>query len=162
MTDVSPGDPPESLGATVAFLLSQLGADSARRFHEALAPLGLEPRHFAILRFTAGAEGQSQQALGEALEIAPSRMVTLIDELEDRALIERRPNPTDRRARALYLTDAGHRALAASIERGLAHEAQVCATLTPAEREELIALLGRVAGAQGLTAGVHPGLRSGV
>jgi len=38
------------------------------------------------------------------------------------------------------------------------HEAQLCAGLTQAERQQLIALLSRVAAEQGLPTGVHPGV----
>ena len=147
--------------ATVGFLLSQLGAANARWFHQTLAPIGLEPRQFAILRFVAMAEGQSQQALGDSLQIAPSRMVALIDELEARGLMERRPNPSDRRARALHLTDGGRKALETAMERAMDHEAQLCEPLGEGERQLLIDMLQRIAAAQGLTAGVHPELQTG-
>lgn len=158
MTDVSPPEP----GSSVGFLLSQLGSANARWFHETLVPVGLEPRQFAILRFVSQEEGLSQQALGDALEIAPSRMVALIDELEERGLVERRPNPSDRRARALYVTREGRRLLAAAMKRALAHEAQLCGPLTADEREALIEMLQRLAAGQGLLPGVHPELHTGV
>lgn len=156
MTDVA-----DDAWATVGFLLSQLGAANARWFHETLVPVGIEPRQFAILRFVAQDEGRSQQALGEALGIAPSRMVALIDELEERGLVERRANPSDRRARALHVTGDGRRLLAAAMKRARAHEAQLCVTLDPDERAALIDMLQRVAAGQGLLPGVHPELRTG-
>ena len=156
MTDVS-----NVPWASVGFLLSQLGSANARWFHDTLVPLGIEPRQFAILRFVSEEEGRSQQALGEALGIAPSRMVALIDELEERGLVERRPNPSDRRARALHVTADGRRLLAAAMKRALAHEAQLCDPLKPKERQTLIELLQRVAAGQGLIPGVHPELRTG-
>jgi DNA-binding MarR family transcriptional regulator len=156
VTDVS-----DQAWATVGFLLSQLGAANARWFHETLVPVGLEPRQFAILRWVAQDEGRSQQALGDALGIAPSRMVALIDELEERGLVERRTNPSDRRARALHVTTDGRRLLATAMERALAHEAQLCAPLTLDERQALVELLQRVAAGQGLIPGVHPELRTG-
>lgn len=160
MTDVA-GHAGSGPWATVGFLLSQLGAANARWFHETLAPTGLQPRHLAILRFIAMEEGQTQSALGDGLQIAPSRMVALIDELEERDLVERRTNPADRRARALYLTGHGRKALAAAMKRAMAHERKLCAPLGDAERGQLIAMLQRLAEHQGLTAGVHPELRTG-
>ena len=82
-----------------------------RAFREILAPLELEPREFALLRAVAAAEGQSQQAIGERLQIPPSRMVAFVDALEERSLLERRHNPHDRRTRELHLTDAGRELL---------------------------------------------------
>jgi DNA-binding MarR family transcriptional regulator len=150
----------ERLGG-VGFLLSQVGFASAGRFHGALRDLGLEPRHFAVLRYLAGAEGESQHALGEALDIPASRMVGLIDDLEERGWAERRRSPADRRAHAVHLTPAGRRALDAAMAAGTRHEAMLCADLTPGEREELVSLLQRLAATLGLTAGVHPGLQLG-
>lgn len=147
--------------ATVGFLLSQLGAANAKRFREVLAPVGLEPRQFAVLRHLARAEGLSQQALADNLHIPPSRMVALIDELEERGLAERRPNPEDRRARALFLTDTGRDVLGRATALGMAHEAAVCSVLRPGERDQLIDALQRIAGSQGLTPGVHPELATG-
>src|ERR671915_123121 len=87
----APDRPPRSVG----FLISQLGFLSSKGFAEALGPLGIDPRDWALLRFVAAAEGQSQQALAERLAVPPSRMVALVDRLEQGGLIERRPDPDD-------------------------------------------------------------------
>jgi DNA-binding MarR family transcriptional regulator len=141
----------------VAFLLSQLGYHSSRLWQGRLAPLGLDPRHVMLLRHVAIAEGRSQQALGEAVQIPPSRMVALVDALEQRGLLRRRPDPNDRRVRTLHLTRDGWRLLDKVMEISLEHERQLCKGLQPAEREQLITLLSRLAAEQGLGEGVHPG-----
>jgi DNA-binding MarR family transcriptional regulator len=141
----------------VAFLLSQLGYHSSRLWQGRLAPLGLDPRHVMLLRHVAIAEGRSQQALGEVLQIPPSRMVALVDALEQRGLLRRRPDPGDRRVRTLHLTRDGRRLLDEVMEISLEHERQLCKGLQPAEREQLITLLSRLAAEQGLGEGVHPG-----
>jgi DNA-binding MarR family transcriptional regulator len=141
----------------VAFLLSQLGYHSSRRWKARLAPLGLDPRHVMVLRRLAGDEGRSQQALGDALQIPPSRMVALVDALEQRGLLMRQPSPNDRRVRTLHLTQEGRRLLGEIREISRAHEQQLCRGLQPAEREQLLTLLGRIAAEQGLVEGVHPG-----
>lgn len=151
-------DPDRLRAPGAAFLLSQVGFHSSRLWRQRLAPLGLEPRLVMLLRHVAAAEGQSQHALGEGLQIPPSRMVALVDDLEGRGLLERRANPTDRRARALHLTQAGRRLLVEVMELSVDHEAELCAGLDPAERRQLIALLSRISAEQGLTSGVHPGV----
>ncbi len=140
-----------------AFLLSQIGAHSGRLWTQRLAPFGLDPRHFVLLRHVAAEEGRSQQALGEALRIPPSRMVALVDDLEQRRLLERRPNPSDRRVRALYLTDDGRRLLGEVMKISAEHERDLTRGLDAPEREQLIALLTRLATSLGLIEGVHPG-----
>ena len=142
----------------VAFLLAQLGFHSSSLWKDRLAPLGMDPRHVVLLRHVAAAEGQSQQALGKAMQIPASRMVALVDELERRGVLERRPSLADRRAHALVLTGEGRRLLDRIMKVSADHEAQLCAGLTQAERQQLIALLSRVAAEQGLPTGVHPGV----
>jgi DNA-binding MarR family transcriptional regulator len=141
-----------------AFLLSQVGFHSSRLWRERMARLDLDPRAVVLLRHVAAAEGQSQQALAEALQIPPSRMVALVDELEKRRMLERRPIPGDRRVRALHLSREGRRVLRKVMAASAQHEAALCAGLDPGEREQLISLLSRLAADHGLPAGVHPGV----
>jgi MarR family transcriptional regulator for hemolysin len=52
-------------------------------------------------------EGLSQVDLADVLELQPISLVRLLDRLVDHGLLERRPDPKDRRANRLYLTRAG-------------------------------------------------------
>lgn len=153
---VAPDRPPRS----VSFLVSQLGFVGSRGFAEALRPLGIDPREWSLLRYVAASEGQAQQTLAERLAIPASRIVALVDRLEEAGLIERRPDPTDRRVRALHVTAEGRRVLGRAIEAAIAFEKQFCAALEPAEREQLIDLLQKVQAGQVALRGVHPGLAS--
>jgi DNA-binding MarR family transcriptional regulator len=139
----------------VGFTVSSIGFAVAKRFRETLSPLELEPREFALLRGVAAAEGQSQQAIAEQLHIPPSRMVAFVDALEQRALLERRHNPHDRRTRELYLTADGQQLLGRAFQLALAFERELCADLTAAERQELLALLQRVGLQLGVAGGSH-------
>ena len=138
--------------------MSRLGFQVGDRLAEGLAPLGIEPRHFGLLRALAINEGQSQRAIGEALDIHPNRMVALVDDLERLRLVQRRPHPTDRRAYALALTAKGRRTLQKAFEIALDIEDTLCAGLAPAERSELLALLGKLHPLYAGPPGVHPGL----
>lgn len=144
-----------SPAGSVGFTLSSLGHAVARRFHATLEPLALEPREFALLRAVAPAEGASQQAIGERLQIPPSRMVAFVDALEQRGLLERRANPDDRRARALYLTEQGRAVLQSAFELASELERHLCAQLTAAERELLLEALQRVGAQLGVAPGTH-------
>ena len=143
---------------TVAFLLVQLGFHLGRLFGERLEPLGLEQRHAGMLARVAENDGRSQQAIAELLGVNPTRMVFLTDELEKLGLIERRRNPADRRSHALYLTGAGTAMLARIREVTRTHEAAITASLSGAERDQLIALLQRLARDQGLAGRALPGI----
>ena len=136
--------------STIAFLLVQLGFHVSGLFGERLKPLGLEQRHAGMLVRLAGNNGRSQQAIAELMGVNPTRMVFLTDELERLGLVERRRNPADRRSHALYLTEAGTAMLARVREVTRAHEAAITAGLNNAERDQLTALLRRLADGQGL------------
>src|SRR5262245_25535197 len=140
---------------SVGFRVSSTGYAVARGFRDLLAPLGLEPRAFAVLRAVSFAEGQSQQAIGERLKIPPSRMVAFLDALEERGLLERRQNPHDRRARELYLTANGRDLLHRAFAVAVGHERNLCADLSGEEREQLLSLLERVGDRLGVPADVH-------
>ena len=143
--------------SSVAFLLVQLGTHVAGLFGERLKPLGLEQRHAGMLVRLAQNNGRSQQAIAELMGVNPTRMVFLTDELEQLGLVERRRNPADRRSHALHLTKAGTAMLARVREVTAAHEADITAGLSEAERAELATLLRRVAREQGLAAHALPG-----
>jgi DNA-binding MarR family transcriptional regulator len=153
-------EPPvaEEAPRSVGFLISQLGFFSSRGFMEALAPVGIDPREFLLLRFVAADEGRSQQALAERLGIPASRMVALVDHLEDAGLIERRPDPEDRRVRGLHLTRKGRGALERAKKIAIDYETRLCAGINREERELLIDLLQKLQVTQTELGGVHPGL----
>ena len=140
---------------SVGFAISTTGYAIAARFRELLAPFGLEPREFALLRSVAAAEGDSQQAIGERMNVAPSRMVAFVDSLERRGLLERRQNPNDRRARALFLTEDGRELLGRAFQVAGEHERALSQDFTAAEREQLLDLLARVGAHLGVPIDVH-------
>ncbi|HKP20403.1 MAG TPA: MarR family transcriptional regulator [Thermoleophilaceae bacterium] len=143
---------------SVGFLISQLGFFSSRRFAEALEPLGIGPRDFLLMRFVDAGDGPPQQALAERLGIPPSRMVALVDHLEEMELIERRPDPWDRRVRRLFLTRKGRSVLGKAGKIAIDYETQLCAGINRKEREQLIDLLQRLQVTQTDLRGVHPGM----
>jgi DNA-binding MarR family transcriptional regulator len=144
-------------GDSPAFLLAQVGAHAAMQFGKRLEQLTLTRPHAGILRILQGQPGMTQQALADVLGMVPSRLVALIDELEDRGLVERRDNAEDRRRHALHLTEAGRASLEAIGRVALEHEQALLAVLSADEQRQLAALLQRVADQQGLTRQVHPG-----
>jgi DNA-binding MarR family transcriptional regulator len=153
-------EPPvaEQAPRSVGFLISQLGFFSSKGFMEALEPIGIGPKEFLLMRFVQATQGRSQQALAERLGVPPSRMVALVDHLEEAGLIERRPDPEDRRVRGLYLTRKGRGALERAAKIAIDYETRLCAGINREEREQLIDLLQKLQAGQTSLRGVHPGL----
>lgn len=85
-------------------------------------------------------------------------MVALVDELEERGMVERRPDPDDRRVRALYLTKKGRQTLTRGRKIAKQHEEEMTRGLGAADRKRLLDLLQKMVDEQALGRGVHPGL----
>jgi DNA-binding MarR family transcriptional regulator len=146
-------------GPGVAFLLTQLGTLAAQRFGERVAKIGLTPADAGLLRQVAMSPGISQQELAGRMSVLPSRMVVLVDSLEKRGLVERKPVKEDRRANALHLTSHGRATMTALSKIAAEHERDFCSALDANERTALKKLCDQLAAAHHLTPGVHPGYR---
>jgi DNA-binding MarR family transcriptional regulator len=153
-----PGMNGDRAPVTLAFLLSQVGVYASKRFAEQIATVGLQPPLFRVLNLVDAEEGKSQQAIAAGVEIPPSRMVAFVDELEKRGLVERRPDPKDRRVRALFLTAEGRRCLARGRKIAMRHEEDLTKGMKQADRKRLTELLQKIVDEQAIGKGVHPGL----
>jgi MarR family transcriptional regulator for hemolysin len=98
--------PNRSQNREILFTISDVGrllrtyADQKARLH------GMTRAQWAVLLRLERREGLKQSDLAEDLDIQPITLTRLVDRLCDNALIERRPDPNDRRAKRLYLTPA--------------------------------------------------------
>jgi len=140
-------------------MLSSLGYAISRRFHDVLGPLELEPGEFALLRAVEAGDGEAQNALAERLHISPSWMVAIVDDLERRELLERRPHARDRRVRNLHLTAAGKRVLRQAERKAQEFDGLVSEPLSEEETTQLFELLQRVAAGLDLQPGAHAAMR---
>ncbi|MFE7170375.1 MarR family winged helix-turn-helix transcriptional regulator [Streptomyces sp. NPDC057616] len=112
---------------------------------ESVADLPGRARGYLVLMALAGGEPPSQLALAKAVSLDRTVMTYLLDDLEAHELISRRPDPRDRRARQVILTDTGRRRLE-QVRRSLgAAEARLLTHLGDEDAEQLRALLSRVA-----------------
>ncbi|GAA1292323.1 hypothetical protein GCM10009609_71230 [Pseudonocardia aurantiaca] len=103
------------------------------------------PRGYQVLAAANRGERGSQLALAQRLGVDRTVMTYLLDDLETAGLVERRPDPADRRARRVVLTEAGSARLC-DVERRLrTAEEHVLGPLAPEEQETLRALLRRLA-----------------
>lgn len=97
----------------------------------ALVPTGVNGRELAVLTVLVEGEPPSQLEAAQRLGIDRSTMVTLIDGLEARGLVERRPHGADRRKNVVALTIAGRKTLAAASLVVDAAEREFLARLSP-------------------------------
>jgi DNA-binding MarR family transcriptional regulator len=111
-------------------------------------------RGYETLCAVVGGEHPSQLALAQHLGIDRTVMTYLVDDLVEADLVERRPNPADRRQRQVVATAAGRRLVAVRCAQVAEAEAELLQGLDPAEREEFLRLSRKAAHVVG---GVDPG-----
>ncbi|WP_328408756.1 MarR family winged helix-turn-helix transcriptional regulator [Nocardia sp. NBC_00403] len=114
----------------------------AGEMHASAQGLGVGPH--LVLKMLAAVGACSQQTLSEELRIDRSVMVSVCDDLEKSGYVRRERNPHDRRSYAVTVTDAGIDRLRAAEAAIPAHLDATFAALTPAERAQLTALLGKL------------------
>jgi DNA-binding MarR family transcriptional regulator len=137
----SPGQPTGRVGQLL-FVAQQAAQTLAA---ERLEPLGLSPRAWGVLSTLAESGPLTQIELATTMSIDRTAMVYLLDELEERSLVQRVRHPRDRRAFLIHLT-AGGQDLQRRAAAALAGAAGTLLTpLDPAEREQLVGLLAKVA-----------------
>ncbi|MGH2851287.1 MAG: MarR family winged helix-turn-helix transcriptional regulator [Solirubrobacteraceae bacterium] len=135
----------QELAASSGFLLSRLGfgfkSEGIARAEEA----GFEVYDYGVLAMLAEGVRQTQATIADALGVDPSRLVALLDSLEERGLITRQRDPQDRRRHVVSITDAGTRALGQLRELIVEFENEFFAPLDGQARAQLHELLTRLA-----------------
>jgi DNA-binding MarR family transcriptional regulator len=136
---------PEELVGSTAFLLKRLGFAAKEQAMRAYEESGLGPYHHAILVALDEETHETQGSIADALGYDRGQLVGLLDELEERGLIERRRDPADRRRQIVNMTPAGKKAL--NRLRGIAQrlEDDLLSPLDPVEQRRLHELLLRLA-----------------
>jgi DNA-binding MarR family transcriptional regulator len=141
---------PASLTCSAAFLLSKLGLYAKATFGQAMIDSGLRPPHYAVLVFLRSNANQPQTALAQMLRIDRSDVVSLIDALEARGLVQRGRDREDRRRYALALTAEGEALVERLAEVAAETEARLFAPLHPDEKAQLLEYLSRLAAFHGI------------
>ena len=104
----------------LAMALHEVARAMRRAFDRRARALGYTQSQWRVLWAISKAEGTSQAALAETLEMQPIALARILDRMEEAGLVERRPDPDDRRALKLYLTrEAGP---TIEVLRGIADE----------------------------------------
>jgi DNA-binding MarR family transcriptional regulator len=154
MTVTSPGEQtskqtaptlPDELVASPTFLLKRLGFAAKERALAAYESTGLHPYHHAILLVLDEGSRETQGSIADALGYDRGQLVGLLDELEERGLLDRRRDPQDRRRHVVTMTADGKRMLRQLRALSREVEDEFLSPLSERERVKLHALLLRLA-----------------
>lgn len=126
-------DPHEVLGYLLKHATLQLTALT----DTALEPLGIDSKDFGALRVLANREPTSQLDVARTLSIDRTTMVALLDVLERKSIVTRRPDPADRRRNVVELTDQGLQAYAAAETAHRDAENAFLAAVSPTAADQL-------------------------
>jgi MarR family transcriptional regulator for hemolysin len=122
------------------FLLSQAAHRLQTEMTAALEKIDTTPRAYCVLQKACLGE-YTQKQLAELCALDKTTMVVTLDALERDGLAERRPSPTDRRARIIAVTDAGRSVVARGEEIVAGLYEDVLASLPSEQREPFVAAL---------------------
>ncbi|WP_327303887.1 MarR family winged helix-turn-helix transcriptional regulator [Streptomyces sp. NBC_01298] len=125
-------------------LLAQASAHATRLVTEGLSGADAHKWHYATLVALDEFGPASQAALSGRTGIHRSDLVAVINELAARELVERTPDPADRRRNVITLTTAGRRRTRKLEQLLAAAQEELLSPLSPQEREQLVGLLGRL------------------
>jgi DNA-binding MarR family transcriptional regulator len=136
---------PQSVESDLGWALGTVMRNYLRAVDEVVAGVPGGPRGYQVLA-SCGQEGpRTQLALAQRLGLDRTVMTYLLDDLQGAGLVERRPDPTDRRARRVELTEAGTAQLCVLAGRLREAEDRLLDRLDPDERDVLRRLLFRLA-----------------
>jgi DNA-binding MarR family transcriptional regulator len=124
-----------------SLLLGLIGQEAMRRLREAHTVHNLKPRQFQLLALLHEDGAMGQRELGQAMDVDPSVLVTLLNPLEADGLISRERDLDDRRRHLVTLTPAGERHLDCAAQAQRDTDEALLAGLGADEREQLNALL---------------------
>jgi DNA-binding MarR family transcriptional regulator len=135
---------PARLRELPSWLLNQAALRGQRIGARVLAEAGAHRSHYAVLSALDEFGPDSQAALGRRCGIDPSDMVALMAVLTGDGLVERAPDPADRRRNVVSITRAGRRRLDKLDSTVAAAQDELLEPLSTADRARLVALLTRV------------------
>ena len=143
---VKPGvKAPFELICSTTFLLKRVGMLAKERSMEAYEAIGANPYHYSVLAVLEEGARDTQAKIADALGYDRSWLVGLLDELEEEGLVERKPDPADRRRNVVTLKPEGQARLLEFRALTKQVEDEFLEPLSKAERQQLHDLLLKLA-----------------
>jgi DNA-binding MarR family transcriptional regulator len=134
----------QAMSDNLGQVLSDVSRLLRRAFDERARGIGVTRPQWQVLTMLARHEGINQGGLAELLDVEPITLCRMVDRLQEAGLVERRPDPNDRRAWLLFLADKAGGMLDELRPLGLNLFEEAMNGLDDAEREALLTMLKRV------------------
>jgi MarR family transcriptional regulator, transcriptional regulator for hemolysin len=128
----------------ISFVLHDVARLLKKRFEQRSRASGLTRAQWQVLAYLSLNEGVHQNKLAELIDIMPITLARLIDKMEARGFVERRPHPADRRAWLLYLTDEARPLLEIMRNTGQETREEAFAGLSDADQQTLLKTLSLI------------------
>lgn len=142
---MDPRTAPKHLKSLATWLLGQASLQGHRLIAERMAALAAGHRsQYALLTALAEAGPTSQADLGRRIGLDRSDVTAAIAEMAGRGLVDRTPDPADRRRNLVRITDVGAEQRAVMDAEVIAAQEELLAPLSAAERRQLLAMLTRL------------------
>ena len=129
---------------TIGFLMNDAARLMRRDFERRARPVGLTRAQWQALFHLSRNEGCNHATLADLLDVEPITLARVVDRLEASGLVERRPDPGDRRARLLFLGERAHPLLEELRALGAETREVALAGISEEERHQLSRLLARM------------------
>ena len=136
-----PTPPPVDLTALPGHLIRRLQQIAVGLFMDETAGFDLTPVQFATLAGIARQPGMDQRTLARQIGFDTSTIGGVIDRLERRGLVQRRPAPDDRRVRRLVITPEGEALLQQVMPAMTRAQQRILEPLPPAQQRQFLQLL---------------------
>lgn len=140
----SDSGPGPDVSRRLGYLLKHAQTRMAQLYAEALVPFDVDARELGVLLLLSGHEPASQQHAAQRLGVDRTTMVTLLDTLQGKGLVSRRPDDQDRRRNVVELTDAGQALLGQAMRASDDAERALLTPLTPPDAQHLRAALKQI------------------
>ncbi|WP_371224919.1 MarR family winged helix-turn-helix transcriptional regulator [Roseovarius sp. 2305UL8-3] len=129
---------------SAGYLANHMARLFAAGLQNRIKPLGIAPAQFMVMLELWTQDGLTQRDLVERLDVEQATMANTLARMERDGLIQRRPSPTDKRAKVIVLTDKA-KALREPAQKGArAQNETALSGLSKQESEQLISLMQRV------------------
>lgn len=128
----------------IGTMLGQVSRLLRRSFDARARGIGVTRPQWQVLSLLVHYSGINQGGLAELLEVEPITLGRMIDRLQDAQMVERRPDPADRRAWRLFLTDKGLDLLEKLKPLALEAYEEALEGVSPEERAAIMEVLGRM------------------